>query len=209
MSAKRVTVVVGTFDDLLERGLRGLIEDDPSLELLVSGVRPGELSRLLRRERPRVAILDHRTLRGPVAVRRLAEAHGETQIVLIADELSSAESAQLLAFGAAACLSRATQARDVLNAIHLAARGLQLTPRRFGASPADPRALTHREAEVLAELQRRRANSQIASDLHISVETVRTHARNIYRKLGVRSRRELAPARAEAPAAPASASPGG
>jgi hypothetical protein len=33
--------------------------------------------------------------------------------------------------------------------------------------------------------------------LHVSVETVRTHARNIYRKLGVSSRRELA-----APAAP-------
>jgi len=44
---------------------------------------------------------------------------------------------------------------------------------------------------VLAELQRSRANAQIASDLHISVETVRTHARKIYRKLGVSSRREL------------------
>jgi DNA-binding NarL/FixJ family response regulator len=191
MADHRVTVVLGEFDDLVARGLRGLIEDDPSLELLSERTSPTELPRLLRRRRPRVAILDHRTLPGPVAVRELAHAYRDTQVVLIADELSSAESAQLLAFGAAACLSRATQGRDVLNAIHLASRGLQLKPRHLDSSPADPRALTHREAEVLVELQRHRANAQIASDLHISIETVRTHARNIYRKLGVGSRREL------------------
>jgi hypothetical protein len=33
---------------------------------------------------------------------------------------------------------------------------------------------------------------EIAIALNVGVETVRTHARNIYRKLGVSSRRELA-----------------
>jgi DNA-binding NarL/FixJ family response regulator len=117
--------------------------------------------------------------------------HPASALVLLADHLSAAECTQLLAFGAAACLSRTTQARDVLNAVHMAARGIQLTPREFAAEAVQSAALTPREAEVLAELQRRRANAQIASDLHISVETVRTHARNIYRKLGVSSRREL------------------
>jgi DNA-binding NarL/FixJ family response regulator len=112
--------------------------------------------------------------------------------VLLADGLSNAECTQLLAFGASACLSRSTQARDVLSAIHMAARGMQLTPREFDRGGHDATVLTEREAEVLAELQRRRANAQIARDLHISVETVRTHARSIYRKLGVSSRRELA-----------------
>ena len=44
---------------------------------------------------------------------------------------------------------------------------------------------------MLGQLQQRRSNAQIAAELHISVETVRTHARHIYRKLGVASRREL------------------
>ena len=78
----------------------------------------------------------------------------------------------------------------MLNAIHLASRGLQLMPRHAdGASGSG--LLTTREAEVLALLQQRRSNAQIGADLHVSIETVRTHARHIYRKLGVASRSEL------------------
>jgi DNA-binding CsgD family transcriptional regulator len=46
-------------------------------------------------------------------------------------------------------------------------------------------------ADVLALLQAGRSNAEIALALQVGVETVRTHARNIYRKLGVRTRREL------------------
>jgi hypothetical protein len=40
-------------------------------------------------------------------------------------------------------------------------------------------------------LQQGRSNAQIALALQVGIETIRTHARNIYRKLGVSSRREL------------------
>jgi DNA-binding CsgD family transcriptional regulator len=52
--------------------------------------------------------------------------------------------------------------------------------------------LTPREAEVLELLQEGMSNAEIALDLSIGIETVRTHARNIYAKLGVNSRRDLA-----------------
>ena len=45
---------------------------------------------------------------------------------------------------------------------------------------------------MLPMLQQGSSNAQIAWTLQIGVETIRTHARNIYRKLGVASRRELA-----------------
>ncbi|HMJ02447.1 MAG TPA: helix-turn-helix transcriptional regulator, partial [Conexibacter sp.] len=83
----------------------------------------------------------------------------------------------------------------VLNAIHLASRGLHVL-RRTDADvdplPSQgPELLTAREASVLELLQAGRSNGEIAAALHVGVETVRTHARHIYRKLGVRSRREL------------------
>jgi DNA-binding NarL/FixJ family response regulator len=99
----------------------------------------------------------------------------------------------MLAFGATACLAKSTEARDVLHAIHLASRGLHVLPPAVVDSPdpAGPDLLTPREADVLELLQGGRSNAEIAAALHVSVETVRTHARRIYRKLGVRTRREL------------------
>jgi DNA-binding NarL/FixJ family response regulator len=188
---RTITVAIGQFDDLIARGLRGLVEDDPRLELVVEDVPTAQVAMALRSHRPRVAILDAGRLRSPAEVRTLTTRHPATHLLLLAERPSSVECAQLLAFGAAACLARATQSRDVLNAIHLASRGLQLTPREgYGSTPGSG-LLTAREADVLVGLQQRRSNAQIAAELHISIETVRTHARHIYRKLGVASRREL------------------
>ncbi len=186
-----ITVAVGRFDDLIARGLRALIDEDEQLELVAEDVATARLPTLLRGRRPNVAIVDAASLRSPAEVRTLSTRHSATHLLLLADRPSSVESAQLLAFGAAACLAKSTQSRDVLNAIHLASRGLQLTPRDAHELTRGSGLLTAREVDVLSGLQRRRSNAQIAAELHVSVETVRTHARHIYRKLGVASRREL------------------
>jgi DNA-binding NarL/FixJ family response regulator len=189
-----VSIVVGRFDDLLARGLRALLNGDPSLDVVAEGIEQRRISVVLRAHRPDIAILDVSALGKLADVRELSLLHPSTRLVLLADELSSVECAQLLAFGASACLGRDTQARDVLNAVHLASRGLQLVPRSAslpGEAVAGGQLLTRREAEVLPLLQRRYSNAQIALALHVGVETVRTHARNIYRKLGVASRSEL------------------
>lgn len=52
--------------------------------------------------------------------------------------------------------------------------------------------LTPREMEVAQLAAQGKRNSEIARDLHISVRTVETHLANIYAKLNVRSRTELA-----------------
>jgi DNA-binding NarL/FixJ family response regulator len=123
------TVVLGRFDDLLARGLRGVIEDDRNLELLAEDIAAAQLETVLSTHRPRVAIIEVDALRTPVEVRELTTRHPATHLLLLADRPSSIESAQLVSFGASACLAKSTQTRDVRNAIHLASRGLQLTPR--------------------------------------------------------------------------------
>ena len=130
---------------------------------------------------------------------RLHRAHPETRIVVLANRPTSSDCNQMLSFGATACLSKETEARDIVSAIHLASRGMHVLPRsaaagggldRLGAQGAE--LLTPREAEVLELLQDGSTNSEIAQELSIGIETVRTHARSIYRKLGIASRRELA-----------------
>lgn len=192
----RIGVVVARFEDLIDRGLRALLAEDEHVDLLAAGIGHERLAEAIAVHAPQVALLNYGSLRSPLEVRELVALHPDTHLIVLANRPSPAECSQMLAFGATACLSKETQARDVLSAIHLASRGLQVL-RRMG-DPADdapyqsgPELLTQREAAVLELLQAGRSNGEIAAQLHIGVETVRTHARSIYRKLGVRSRREL------------------
>ena len=57
-------------------------------------------------------------------------------------------------------------------------------------SPHPDLPLTPRQAEVLDLLERGRTTQQIASELHLSTQTVRNHVRRILRAVGARSRLE-------------------
>jgi DNA-binding NarL/FixJ family response regulator len=143
------TVVSAKFEDLVAVGLAVLIRDDPNLELVAAGVPVDEIEAAVETHAPDVVLLNFGTLRAPAQVFQLHQAYPDTRIVVLANRPTAAECNQMLSFGATACLSKETEARDVVNAIHL------------------------------------------AHQLSIGIETVRTHARNIYRKLGIGSRREL------------------
>jgi DNA-binding NarL/FixJ family response regulator len=208
---KPITVVVAHFDDLFAGGLRELIERDSNLAILAFDVEPRRIGVVLRAHRPDVAILDLGAMDELTDVLELGGAHPATRLVLLGGDPTPIDRAQLMAFGASACLGRDTQSRDVINAIHLAARGLQMLPRTpaagAGGSTIAAGLLSRREAEILPLLRRGDSNAQIALALQVGVETIRTHARNIYRKLGVASRRELAAAPATPKLQPQPAQP--
>jgi DNA-binding NarL/FixJ family response regulator len=194
-----VSVVTGAFEDLVAVGLRHLIERDSNLELVTSDIPLDRIEATLGEHDPAVVVLNFGSLPTPAAVYQLHQACPQTRIVVLANRPTAAECNQMLSFGATACISKETQARDIINAIHLASRGMHVLPRSAALSGfgdrldiGGPDLLTPREADVLELLQEGRTNAQIAHTLSIGIETVRTHARNIYRKLGVASRRELA-----------------
>jgi DNA-binding NarL/FixJ family response regulator len=190
-----ITVVLARFEDIVGRGLRALIEDDETLELLASDVPHEQLHMVLERHRPRVAILNFGSLGSPVELQALHRRFPQTRLLVLANRPQPSECRQMLSFGATACLAKNTEARDVLHAIHLASRGLHVLPPIGPQTPAyqsaGPELLTPREAEVMELLQAGRSNAEIAHELHVGIETVRTHARHVYRKLGVSTRREL------------------
>ena len=154
-----------------------------------------QLEDVLDEHQPSVVLLNFGSLPNAAYVYQLHQSHPDTRIVVLANRPTAAESSQLLSFGATACISKETQGRDIINAIQLASRGLHVLPGPDGAvsrEPYGPDLLTPREADVLELLQQGASNAEIAVRLHVGVETVRTHARNIYRKLGVGTRRDLA-----------------
>jgi DNA-binding NarL/FixJ family response regulator len=188
-----VRVAVAQFEDIIARGLRALIDEDESLELVAAGVEHDRLPAMLSDQKPEVAIVNYGSLENAADLRKLHRRFPATRLIVLANRPTTGESRQMLAFGATACLSKASEARDMLNAIHLASRGLHVLPSIQDTEPPSPGpdTLTPRESEVMELLQTGKTNAEIANDLHVSVETVRSHARRIYRKLGVKTRRDL------------------
>lgn len=192
------TVVAAEFEDLVSIGLSVMIEEGSNLELVARDVPMDEMHATIAEHSPSVVLLNLDMLSGPEDVLALHRDFPDTGILVMATRPTAGECAQLLSFGATGCLSKETEARDVVTAVHLASRGMHVLPRsaaagggvgRLGVEGAE---LTAREAEVSELLQDGRTNAEIAEALSIGVETVRTHARSVFRKLGVTSRRELA-----------------
>jgi DNA-binding NarL/FixJ family response regulator len=193
-----VTVATAQFEDLVAVGLRSLIAEDDNLELVADGVTQEDVEQAIERHVPAVVVLNFGSLPTPASVFQLHQRFPDTRIVVLANRPTAAECNQMLSFGATACISKETESRDVINTLHLASRGMHVLPRSAASGGGDALnlegsdLLTPREADVLELLQDGATNAQIAHQLSIGVETVRTHARNIYRKLGISSRRDLA-----------------
>lgn len=193
-----VSVIVSKFEDLVAIGLTQLITEDPNLMLISDAVPPSKVEGAIEEHVPDVAVLNFGSLTSAAQVFQLHQTFPGTRLVVLANRPTAAECNQMLSFGATACLSKETQGRDVVNAIHLASRGMHVLPRSAASAGSDGLGLkgsdllTPREADVLELLQDGATNAQIAQTLSIGIETVRTHARHIYRKLGISSRRDLA-----------------
>src|SRR3954468_12096314 len=194
-----VRVLIAEFEDLVAVGLRQLVTEEPNLELVAGEVAIDDVEAAIGEHAPDVVVLNFGSLGRPARVFQLHQVHPTMRIVVLANRPSAAECNQMISFGATACLAKEVEGRDVINAIHLASRGMHVLPRSAAGGGESMNGavqgsdlLTPREADVLELLQEGATNAQIAQALTIGVETVRTHARNIYRKLGISSRRELA-----------------
>jgi DNA-binding NarL/FixJ family response regulator len=193
-----VTVVASKFEDLVNVGLKQMLAGDENLEVVEADVPPDAVADAIEEHSPAVVLLNFGSLKTPAQVFELHQAFPQTRIVVLANRPTAAECNQMLSFGATACISKETEARDVIHSIHLASRGMHVLPRSAAAGGGEglnlegSDLLTPREADVLELLQDGATNAQIAHHLSIGIETVRTHARNIYRKLGIASRRDLA-----------------
>jgi DNA-binding NarL/FixJ family response regulator len=98
-----------------------------------------------------------------------------------------------LALGAAGFISKTSTATELLEALENIASGEQtilVSGRRTvdAGWPGQNWGLTARESEVLAMLTAGLRNREIADALYVSVDTVKTHLRHIYRKLETNTR---------------------
>lgn len=203
-----VRVLVADDQDLVRTGLRMILEAEPDIEVVAeasNGRRAVELARSLR---PDVCLLDVRmpVMDGIEATRQLAGRGTADPIAVVVittfdlDEhvfaaLKAGARGFLLKDAGPALLAasiRAAASGDALIAPSVTARLLT----RFADLGPPPRVpsepLTTREEEVLLAVARGLTNQEIASELHISLSTTKTHVASLMDKLDARNRVEIA-----------------
>ncbi|MPY91793.1 MAG: DNA-binding response regulator [Acidimicrobiia bacterium] len=118
-------------------------------------------------------------------------------VVAYSTETSPGSVARMLDLGASGYFTKDLSAEAIVEGLERVARGVRAVlveaPHRARHAPHWPGAalgLTERESEVLALLSRGFRNNEIGEALFVSVDTVKSHVKAVYRKLGVRNRAE-------------------
>lgn len=158
-----------------------------------------ELVSLARRAVPALVLLDaHLPGAGPIeAMRGLRMIGAESVVIMLAVPGDEITLDRAIALGARGYLAPDVDRSELAAvAAHSLTSGVvpqQPGPNRVGR-PAPSRAvdggpeLTKRELEVLAGMSNGHSNARIGADLFLSEDTVKTHARRLFRKLGAADR---------------------
>jgi DNA-binding NarL/FixJ family response regulator len=195
------TVLIVDDDELIRVALRAVIEAQPDLSVVGEAADGAEVPPLVARLRPDVVLMDVRmpAIDGIQATRHLLATAADPPRVLVITTFENDEYVyQALRAGASGFLLKRARPAEVVEAVRVVARGESLlfpaAIRRLAASYGGGgdglrRArLTDREVDVLRHMAAGLSNGEIAAELVVGLETVKTHVGNVLAKLGARDR---------------------
>ena len=186
------TVLVCDDSPLAREALRRAVAAVPGVErVLVAGSGEECLTRYSS-ERPDLVLVDVRMpgVGGVEATRRILGAVPQAAVIMMTMAEDVEGVARAVNAGARGYLvkdaSREELVAMITQALHdIAARQV---PRAREGAPSSAPPLTERELQVLRGMGRGRSNSEIGRELYLSEDTVKTHARRLFRKLGAADR---------------------
>lgn len=143
-------------------------------------------------ELPALVLLDIAMpeLGGPETARQLVSAHPGANVVMLAGSADHERLAQAMASGARGYLTKDVEVEELCAALaHVVVdAGMQRAAIGHTETPVIDPPLTERERQVLDGMSRGKTNNEIGRELFLSEDTVKTHARRLFRKLGVSDR---------------------
>jgi DNA-binding NarL/FixJ family response regulator len=196
-----IKILVVDDHSVVRQGLRMFLSLDPELEVIGEASNGQEAINLVKTLHPDVVLMDllMPVMDGITATQKIRQEYPDSEVIALTSVLEDASVVNAVRAGAIGYLLKDTQADELCRAIKAAAAGqVQLSPRaaerlmREIRAPESPEKLTDRETEVLRLVALGKANKEIASEMHISETTVKTHVSNILMKLGVPSRTQAA-----------------
>ena len=182
---------------IVREGLTTLVAEVPGVDDVTSAASGEEVLARFAGERPDLVLLDLQMpgLGGLEATRRLLEAHPEARVVMLTAADDREHVAAAIAVGARGYLIKDVSREELCSAVEQAVAGVDLVEpslRRAyvdrAAAKSDTPGLTEREMQVLLGMSQGKSNAQIGRDLFLSEDTIKTHARRLFRKMGVSDR---------------------
>ena len=204
MTGSTIRVVIADDQAMIRDGLAALLSAAPDIEVVGQAANGREAVELAGRLRPDVVLMDVRmpVMDGLEATAEISAGDGAKVLVLTTFDLDDYVY-EALGAGASGFLLKDASAADLVTAVRVVAGGEALlapsVTRRLIAEfanrrrhqrprPAAVAALTRRELEVLRLVARGLSNAEIAGELFLAEQTVKTHVGHTLNKLGLRDR---------------------
>jgi DNA-binding NarL/FixJ family response regulator len=180
--------------------LAALIDGTPGMSCVRAYGGVPEVLELLPKDRPDTVLLAIEGADGEGAnlIRRLHAALPRVPVLVMVSNLSASQLFRVLEAGVSGCLEKPCSPDQIVRAIVLVHEGgaavsgqvAQKILEFFEARGRSMQALSVREREVLTHLAQGLKPPEIAAQLRLSSDTLRTHVRNILEKLDVHSKAE-------------------
>lgn len=201
-----IRVMLVDDQELVRSGFRLVLETRDGFDIVAEAADGAAAVAAARTARPDVVVMDIRMpgVNGIDATRRIVASGSPSRILILTTFDADEYVHQALRAGASGFLLKDTRPDQFADAIRTIARGdaviaptatrrlIEHFTQHAAVPPAETSpslaSLSAREREILIQVATGRSNAEIATDLHLSETTVKTHVSAVLRKLGVRDR---------------------
>ena len=208
--AQQVRILIADDHPIFRDGLRRALEVEPGFRVVGEVECGGQAIELTRRLKPDILLLDLAMPRvtGLEALRALSAAAAPVRTIVLAAAIEPRQVVEALRLGARGIMVKDSAAPLLIRSIYTVMAGQywvghgavsdlvkalrELVPQQAARIAKRTFGLTERELEVVAEVVAGCTNKEIAEKFSISEDTVKHHLSNIFDKLGVSTRLELA-----------------
>ena len=195
MPADARPIRVLTVDDhaLLRQGIAALINGESDMKLVAEASDGQEAIEKFRLHRPDVTLMDLQmpALNGIEAIIGIRSEFPNARIIVLTTYTGDVQVLRALKAGARGYILKGHVRRELLDTIRAVHAGQKRIPPEVAAGLAEhatDEVLSSREIDVLRLIAGGNANKEIAGQLSISEETVKSHVTNILAKLGANDR---------------------
>jgi DNA-binding NarL/FixJ family response regulator len=203
----RVRVLIADDRPIFRAGVQGMLRDFPEIDIVGEAMTGRQAVEGSRRLKPDVILMDLNMpeMGGIAATRAIKEENPDRVVLALTISEAEEDIVEMVAAGASGYVLKDVDPVSLARSIQDAHAGhfqlddaltrrvivrLGSTLKRSRRALAEP--LTERETQILRMVVQGMSNKAIANRLGLGEGTIKSHLRNIYRKLQVRTRAEAA-----------------